>query len=77
LSYLVTKEKGYGTKMIARVVRNALKENKNGIILESLASAKKFYEKIGMQRVEDYSDLYMFDKKGMKEFINKFDKKEK
>jgi len=76
LSYLVTKEKGYGTKMIARVVRNALKENKNGIILESLASAKKFYEKIGMQRVEEYSDVYMFDKKGMKEFINKFDKKE-
>ena len=75
--YLVTKEKGYGTKMILKMVKDILKRNKNGVVIQSSSTAKKFYEKIGMQRVEEYSDLYMFDKKGMKEFINKFDKKEK
>ena len=75
--YLVTKEKGYGTKMILKMVKDILKRNRNGVVIQSSSTAKKFYEKIGMQRVEEYSDLYMFDKKGMKEFINKFDKKEK
>ncbi len=72
VDYIVTADKGYGTKTMLAIIKDAIKENRNGIFLNSSVNAVGFYKKLGMKKAS--SNYFYFNKKSMKEFLDKFDK---